>query len=141
MRASPLRGTSRTKSTPHSPERACSGVCSFVLTCPQLQAEQGLRLRLKPTLAFGPERLVEGHAIPAPCPAPAQASKPFARYEQDQEHDAQLRERARFGDPFANLARRPAAAAEHAGRSEGLGKALTERYDAEKLEKSGGWLG
>lgn len=40
----------------------------------------------------------------------AEAGKPFARTMDDPELDASLRERARFGDPMAHLARRKAAA-------------------------------
>ena len=39
-----------------------------------------------------------------------EAGKPFARTADDPELDASLRERARFGDPMAHLARRKVAA-------------------------------
>ncbi|GLC41258.1 hypothetical protein PLESTB_001082000 [Pleodorina starrii] len=60
-----------------------------------------------------------------------EAARPFARSDVDTSHDAAMRDRVRFGDPFAHLARRKqqAAAAEAAP--------LTERYDTDKLSKSG----
>ncbi|GFR46522.1 hypothetical protein Agub_g8108 [Astrephomene gubernaculifera] len=61
-----------------------------------------------------------------------EAAKPFARSDIDSRHDAALREQVRFGDPFAHLARRKQAGAE----AEAVA-AITERYDAEKLGKSG----
>lgn len=64
-----------------------------------------------------------------------QADQPFARHDLDSGYESTLKERARFGDPFAHLAKRPATAAEVAGRVEAA--ALTQRYDAKKLEESG----
>jgi hypothetical protein len=68
-----------------------------------------------------------------------QASKPFARYENDSERDAILKSRVHFGDPMAHSpwhtphgtrGKQEEAAAAAA-------TALTQRYDADKLEKSG----
>ncbi|GIL94965.1 hypothetical protein Vretimale_1071 [Volvox reticuliferus] len=60
-----------------------------------------------------------------------EASKPFARSDVDDRHDAALRDRVRFGDPFAHLARRKQLDAADAAAP------LTERYDVDKLAKSG----
>ncbi len=63
-----------------------------------------------------------------------QAAKPFARYENDSERDAILKSRVHFGDPMAHLARGKQEEAAAAAAT-----ALTQRYDADKLEKSGAW--
>ncbi|KAG2424133.1 hypothetical protein HXX76_014807 [Chlamydomonas incerta] len=60
------------------------------------------------------------------------AAKPFARHDVDDRHDASLKGVVRFGDPFGALARKRAGAEAVAAAA-----ALTERYDAEKLNKSG----
>ncbi|PNW87823.1 hypothetical protein CHLRE_01g003487v5 [Chlamydomonas reinhardtii] len=60
------------------------------------------------------------------------AAKPFARHDVDDLHDSSLKGAVRFGDPFAHLARRRAGAERAAEAA-----ALTERYDADKLNKSG----
>ncbi|GIL68059.1 hypothetical protein Vafri_21350 [Volvox africanus] len=60
-----------------------------------------------------------------------EASKPFARSDVDVRHDAALRDRVRFGDPFAHLARQKQSAAADAAAP------LTELYDVDKLAKSG----
>ncbi|EFJ45136.1 hypothetical protein VOLCADRAFT_94528 [Volvox carteri f. nagariensis] len=62
-----------------------------------------------------------------------EASKPFARGDVDSSHDAALRNQVRFGDPFAHLARRKQSAAAAAAAD----APLTERYDLDKLNKSG----
>lgn len=76
------------------------------------------------------------HAYPSPpalTPTPrTQAAKPFARHDVDDLHDSSLKGAVRFGDPFAHLARRRAGAERAAEAA-----ALTERYDADKLNKSG----
>ncbi|KAG2482577.1 hypothetical protein HYH03_018501 [Edaphochlamys debaryana] len=61
-----------------------------------------------------------------------EAAKPFARAQVDDAHDAALRTAVRFGDPFAHLARKKAGEAGAAATA-----ALTERYDSERLGKSG----
>ncbi|GLI61032.1 hypothetical protein VaNZ11_003296 [Volvox africanus] len=60
-----------------------------------------------------------------------ETSKPFARSDVDERHDAALRDRVRFGDPFAHLARQKQSAAADAAAP------LTEVYDVGKLAKSG----
>jgi pre-mRNA-splicing factor CWC26 len=52
----------------------------------------------------------------------------------DDQHDVALRDRVRFGDPFANLARRKQAVASEAAAP------LTERYNPDKLTESGAWF-
>ncbi|KXZ42765.1 hypothetical protein GPECTOR_119g396 [Gonium pectorale] len=66
------------------------------------------------------------------CVFDMQAAKPFARADVDGAHDAALRDVVRFGDPFANLARKKKAAA-----AAEVAASLTDRYDSEKLNKSG----
>lgn len=61
-----------------------------------------------------------------------EAAKPFARADIEGSHDSALRDRVRFGDPFAHLARKRQPGAEAAAAA-----ALTERYDQDKLAKSG----
>ncbi len=73
------------------------------------------------------------HAPTHPPTLNHQAAKPFARHDVDDRHDASLRGAVRFGDPFAHLARKRAGAEREAEAA-----ALTERYDVEKLNKSGG---
>ncbi|KAF5836082.1 Pre-mRNA-splicing factor of RES complex-domain-containing protein, partial [Dunaliella salina] len=59
-----------------------------------------------------------------------EANAPFARYEDDSERDALLRQQTRFGDPMANAVR--------SKRKDGVAaSAVTERYNAEKLKSSG----
>lgn len=72
---------------------------------------------------------------------PLQAAKPFSRSGPDAAHDDKMRHSVRFGDPFAALARKKAAAA---GVLDDLlpmegpePAAITDAYDADKLEKSG----
>lgn len=60
-----------------------------------------------------------------------EASAPFARYDHDRQYEDQLKGKARFGDPFANLARRKAEEVSQAAQP------LTERYGPSALEKSG----
>jgi hypothetical protein len=58
-----------------------------------------------------------------------QANAPFARYVDDTERDALLRQQSRFGDPMANAVSK---------NKDGVAaSAVTERYNAEKLTKSG----
>ncbi|KAG1676556.1 hypothetical protein FOA52_000099 [Chlamydomonas sp. UWO 241] len=59
-----------------------------------------------------------------------ESTKAFARYEHDADFEAGLKGTARFGDPFANLARKKASEAEKVA-------AITDRYDADALQKSG----
>lgn len=59
----------------------------------------------------------------------SQAKAPFARYEDDHERDALLRQQARFGDPMANAVSK--------NKNGIAASAVTERYNEEKLKSSG----
>ncbi len=72
------------------------------------------------------------HAAPLTplCPPPPpQAAKPFARYADDAERDAELRGRAHWGDPMAGKA--------GGKRSRWEAEDLTSKYQAAVLTKSG----
>lgn len=62
-----------------------------------------------------------------------QASQPFARYEDDRERDEYLKEQLRSGDPMAHLVKKR-------GGSRWEAAAITERYDVDELQKSGGFF-